>query len=75
MLIDIVANFLQVARCVIGQLNQESHQRSRRRSRKPCDDIGSGLHLTSFDLTATQRENLEQRNRFLHLLVAVDIPA
>ena len=40
---------------------------------KPRDDIGDRLHLTCFDLTATQCEDLEQRNGLLHLLVAVDI--
>ena len=40
---------------------------------KPHNDIGGGLHLTRFDLATAQRENLEQCNGLLRLLVAVDI--
>ena len=31
------------------------------------------MNLARFDLAVSQRENLEQRDRFLHVLVAVGI--
>ena len=40
---------------------------------EPCDHVGRGLHLTRFDLTTPQREDLEQRQGLLRLLVTSDI--
>ena len=40
---------------------------------EPCDHVGRGLQLAGFDLTAPQREDLEQRQGLLRLLVTSDI--
>lgn len=40
---------------------------------KPRDRVGRGLHLARFDLMAPQREDLEQRQGLLRLLVTSDI--
>ena len=66
-------DILEVARRVLGQMDRERTSAGPAPLPEPRRYIGCGLHLPGFDTAIAQGENLEQGERLLHLLVAVDV--